>query len=148
MISCPACRRRVFTYREMLVANIEGWSTCPVCGQVARLDGLSRTLVGCTLGLLLWYTLYRGELFFSGYLFAFSTLFIIGGWRVVAAALLPLLAIEKAPDGFHLNRRQSMAMFAIIVVVAVAVDGLLSYRSPADKAEAAAAAQRMDTSPR
>lgn len=145
MKACPACKRRIFTQRDILGSNINGWVKCPACDHVARLDQMSRFLVTATLALSLFMMLLYGNIFFSGYLFVYSTIFIFAGWRLLSAAVLPLLALETAPGGFYLNRRQSIVTLVIMIVSAVALDGLLSYRSDADKADAAAAVQRVNT---
>lgn len=106
---------------------------------------MSRFLVGCPLALLLFFALLHGDLFFSSYLFVFSTIFIFGGWRIISALMLPLLALEKAPGGFYLNRRQSVALLALLIVFAIAVDVLLAYRSEADKADIEAATRNAST---
>ena len=144
MKACPACKRRIFTQNDLLGSNINGWVKCPACDHVARLDQTSRFLVTAVLPLALFLTLLYGNIFFSGYLFAYSTIFIFAGWRLLSAAALPLLALETAPGGFYLNRRQSIVTLVIMIVSAVALDGLLSYRSAADKADDATAAQRVN----
>lgn len=100
---------------------------------------MSRCLVACMLALLLCMMLFYGNLFYSGYLFVFSMIVILGGWRLLSAALLPLLSLEKVPGGTCFDRRQSIVTLAIMIVVAIVIDGLMSYRSDADKARANAA---------
>ena len=137
MIPCPGCRRRTFTHRELLGANLDGRVKCPACGELARLDEISRCLIAGVLALLLWILLLNGNIFYSGYLFVFSTLAIITGWRLLSAAALPLLSLEKAP-GVCFDRRQNIVMIGTIIITAVVIDGLLSYRSDADKRHATA----------
>jgi hypothetical protein len=146
MIACPACKRRIFTRREILGAGLDGGAKCGACGQVARLDGMSRYFVASMLALLLWMMLLYGSVFYSGYLFVFSTIVIFGGWRLLAAAALPLLSLEKAPGGTCFDRRQSVVILAIMIVVAIVIDGLMSYRSDADKAHANAASSSASAS--
>jgi hypothetical protein len=134
MIPCPGCKRRVFSGREMLAANLDGRAKCPACGQLARLDSMSRCLLACMLALLLWMLLLHGNIFDSGYLFLFSTIVIVSGWRLLCAAALPLLTLEKAPSGASFNRRQSIVTLAILIMTSVVMDGLMSYRSDADRA--------------
>ena len=142
MIACPACKRRSFTYREMLGASLDGGAQCPVCREVARLDQMSRGMIACMLALLLWMLLFYYDVFYSGYLFLFSMTVILAGWRLLSAAALPMLALETVPNGFCFDRRQTLVTLAILLVTAIAIDGLLSYRSAADKAQANAAAPR------
>jgi hypothetical protein len=136
MLACPACKKRSFSRSEIVGAGLDGGVRCPSCGQVARLDQMSRCLVACVLAVLLWIMLLYGNLFYSGYLFVFSTIAILAGWPLLLAAALPLLALEKSPGGKCFDRKQSMAMFAILIVAAIVIDGLLSYRSAADRADA------------
>ena len=133
MLACPACRKRTFTRRE-IVGTLG--AKCPACGEVARLDSMSRCLLACVLAVSLWSLLLFGNFFYSGYLFVFSTIVLLAGWPLLLAVALPLLALEKAPTGNCFDRRQTIAMFAILIVVAVVIDGLLSYRSAADRADA------------
>ena len=139
MSACPACKRRTFTRHDFLGAGLDGTAKCRACGQVARLDAMSRFFVTGVLVLLLWMILLYGNILFSGYLFIFSTIVIFGGWRLLTAAALPLITLEKAPRGTCLDRRQSVFILAIMIVVALVIDGLMSYRSDADKAHANAA---------
>ena len=111
--------------------------TCPVCGEYARLDNLSRCLVTCLLAFMLWLLMVQLQLFYRGYLFVFSMLVILGGWRLLAAATLPLLSLEKAQSRSAFDRRRSVVTVMIMMLVAIAIDGLLSYRSDADKSYAA-----------
>jgi hypothetical protein len=140
MIACPACNRPSYSSREMLGAAPAGGTRCPACGEVARLDPMSRCVVACALAMLLWVMVLYGNLFYSGYLFLFSTLVILAGWPLLSAAALPLLSLERSPDGLCLDRRQSVAMAAIMIACAVAIDAVLAYRSDADRAEAKTAA--------
>jgi hypothetical protein len=134
MIPCPGCKRRVISSREMLGASLDGPAKCPACGQLARLDSMSRCLLTCMLALLLWMLLLHGNIFDSGYLFLFSTIVILGGWRLLCAAALPLLTLEKAAGSTCFSRRQSIATLAILLVTSIVMDGLMSYRSDADRA--------------
>jgi hypothetical protein len=145
MVVCPACNRRVLTHREILAASLDGAAKCPGCGQLARLDSLSRCLVGCVLALLLWMLLLQGNLFYSGYLFVFSTIVVLAGWRLLSAATLPLLSLEKLPTCTCFNRKQSLVTLAIVIVTAIAIDVLLSYRSHADKLHANAVPPTVNT---
>jgi hypothetical protein len=144
MIACPGCKRRIIAHREILGASLDGAIVCPTCGQVGRLDGFSRCFVGCMLALLLWMMLLHGDFLFSRYLFLFSMVFILGGWRLLSAAALPLLTLEKAP-GTCFDRRQSLVMLVVLVVFAIILDGFMSYRSEADKAYASTASADADT---
>jgi hypothetical protein len=134
MIPCPACKRRIFSGREMLGTGLDGRAKCPACGGLARLDSMSRCLLACVLALLLWMLLLHGNIFESGYLFLFSTIVIISGWRLLCAAALPLLALEKVAGNTCFNRRQNIVMLAALIVTSIAIDGLMSYRSDADRA--------------
>jgi hypothetical protein len=142
MIACPACKRRVFTRREMLSASLDGKMKCPVCPAVACLDEISRCLIAGVLAVLLWILLLQGNIFYSGYLFIFSTIVIVMGWRLLSAAALPLLSLEKAPGHACFGRRQNIVTLAILIVTAIVIDGLMSYRSDADKRQAAAMSAR------
>jgi hypothetical protein len=134
MIPCPACKRRIFSGREMLGAGVDGGAKCPACGQLARLDSVSRCLVTCVLALLLWMLLLHGKILYSGYLFLFSTIVIIIGWRLLCAAALPLLSLEQMAQGRSFDRRQNIVTVAILIVTSIVIDGLLSYRSDVDRA--------------
>ena len=147
MIACPACKRRVVSQRDILNVRVDGHVKCPACGQLARLDSMSRCCVGCIVALLLFMTLLHGGFFYSHYLFLISTVFILGCPRILAAAALPLLTLERAPGSTRFTRRQNLATLGIMMVVAVAIDGLMSYRSPADNAYAAAAPATPHSSP-
>jgi hypothetical protein len=146
MIPCPACKRRTFSGRGMLGANLDGRVKCPACGQLARLDSMSRCLLTCTLALLLWMLLLHGDIFDSGYLFLFSTIVIVSGWRLLCAAALPLLTLETAAGGTCFNRRQSIVTLAILIMTSVVMDGLMSYRSDADRALGDAASPKVRVS--
>ena len=148
MIACPACKRRVFTRREMLGASLDGRMKCPVCPGVACLDEISRCLIAGVLAVLLWILLLRGNIFYSGYLFVFSTIVIVIGWRVLSAVALPLLSLEKASGHACFGRRQNIVTLAILIVTAIVIDGLMSYRSDADKRQAAAMSAREGTGSR
>ena len=145
MIACPGCKRRIIAYREILGASLDGATVCPACGQVARLDAFSRCVVACMLAMLLWMMLFHADLLFSRYLFLFSMIVILGGWRLLSAAALPLLTLEKAP-GTCFDRRQSIVMLVVLIVFAIILDGFMSYRSEADKAYASTASADGDTS--
>jgi drug/metabolite transporter (DMT)-like permease len=138
MIACPGCKRRVVTHREMLQAGLDGRLTCPACGELACLDETSRCLVTAVLALLLWMLLLHGNFFFSGYVFIVSTIVIVIGWRLLSAAALPLLSLAKAPGHGSLDRRQNIVTLAILIVTAIVIDGLMTYRSDADKRQATA----------
>ena len=144
MLACPACRKRTFTRHDI---STLGGAKCPACGHLARLDSMSRALVACALGIILWSLLLYGNLFYSGFLFVFSTIVIVVGWPLLLAIAMPLLALEKSPGGVYLDRRQSIAMLALLIVLAIGIDGLLSYRSDADKADADTMSPRVDTTP-
>jgi hypothetical protein len=118
----------------MLSASLDGRAKCPACGELARLDAMSRFLPTCLLALLLWMLLLHGNILYSGYLFLFSTIVILSGWRLLCAAALPLLSLEKVPGGTCFDRRQSIVTLAILIVTAIVIDGLMSYRSDADGA--------------
>jgi hypothetical protein len=133
MIPCPACKRRTFSGQEMLSASLDGRAKCPACGQLACLDAMSRFLLTSLLALLLWMLLLHGNIFYSGYLFLFSTVVIISGWRLLCAAALPLLSLEKAGGSACFSRKQSLVTFAILIVTSIVIDGLMSYRSEADR---------------
>ena len=138
MIACPACKRRSFTYREMLAVRLDGLAKCPACGELARMDQMSRSLLAIVLALLLWMLLLSAGIFYSGYLFIFSTVVIVIGWRLLSAAVLPVLALEQAPGHTRFDRGQNMVMLATLIVTAIFLDGLMSYRSDADNRHAAA----------
>ncbi len=133
-IACPACKRRSFGGREVLGASLDGRAKCPACGRLARLDQMSRCVLSCVLALLLWLMLLHGDILYSGYLFLFSMIVILGGSRLLAAATLPLLSLEKAEGHAGFDRRQSIVTVAILIVLAGVIDGLLAYRSDADRA--------------
>ena len=118
MIACPACKRRVVGQEELLRANLDGTVKCPVCGAFARLDQTSRFLVACPLSLLLWFALLYWDILFSGYLFLFSTIAIFAGWRLLSAAILPALALEKSRDAVWCGRTQTVVSLAIMIVTA------------------------------
>ena len=139
MVACPACKSRVYTHREILHSSLDGGATCPACGEVARLDQMSRCVVACLLAVLLWQALLYGGMFFSGYFFVFSMIVILGGWRLLSAVALPLLALEKSPDGPCLNRKQSLVAALILIVTAIGLDTFLSYRIDSDAARTTAA---------
>ena len=147
MIACPACKRAVFTHREMLRTGLDGRVTCPACDELACLDQTSRCLVTGVLALLLWMLLLHGNFFFSGYLFIVSTIVIVIGWRLLSAAALPLLSLEKAPGHSSFDRRQNIVTLAILIVTAIVIDGLMSYRSDADKRQATATSVSETTRP-
>lgn len=144
MLACPACHKRTFTRREI---STLGGAKCPACGQLARLDSMSRALVACTLAIILWSLLLYGNLFYSGFLFVFSAIVIVVGWPLLLTITMPLLALEKSPGGVYLDRRQSIGMLALLILLAIGIDGLLSYRSDADKADADTMSPRVDTTP-
>lgn len=133
MIVCPACKRRVFTRCEILCMSLDGKAKCLACGALARLDQMSRCLLTGVLALLLWLLLLHGDIFYSGYLFVFSMSVIVIGWRLLCAVAFPLLSMEIVPAQTRFDRRQNMVMLATLIVTAIVIDGLLSYRSDADK---------------
>lgn len=136
MIACPSCKRRVFTGREMLHASLDGGVECPVCGAIAQLDRLSRWTVACMLSILLPMLLLTANVFYSGHLLVVSMLFIVVAWRVFTSIGLPILALEPLPGGVCLNRKQSIATFAILLIAAVVMDAMISARIDADNAKA------------
>lgn len=142
MAACPTCKRRIFVPRDMLFMSIDGQAQCRACGALARLDQMSRFLVAAVLALFLWMLLLHGNVFFSGYLFIFSTTAIVVGWRLLCAAALPLLTLEPAPDALRYDRRHDLIAVAALFVTAAAIDGLMSYRSDADRRSAAVEAAR------
>jgi hypothetical protein len=86
------------------------------------------------LAMLLWMLLLHGNIFDSGYLFLFSTIVIVGGWRLLCATALPLLTLEKVAGSACFNHRQSIVTLAILILTSIVMDGLMSYRSDADRA--------------
>jgi hypothetical protein len=139
MIPCPACKHRVFGPRDMLWMGLDGRAKCPECGALATLTQMSRFLVLSLLALLMWLLLLEWGIFYSGYLFVFSMTAIVVGWRLLCAAALPLLSMEKVPGHVRYGRRENIVTLAALMVTAVALDGLMSYQSEADKRQAAAA---------
>jgi hypothetical protein len=148
MIACPACKRRVVGQAELLWANLDGSMQCPACGAFARLDQMSRLFIACPLALLLWFTVLSWSILFSSYLFVFSTIFILGGWRLLSAALMPILALEPYGDGTVIGRKQTFVGLAIMIGTAIIIDGFMSYRTEADTRHATAAAERPEASSR
>jgi hypothetical protein len=139
MIVCPACKRRVFSHREIVGVSLDGRAKCPACGALARLDQMSRCLVATVLALLLWLLLFYGDIFYSGYLFVLSISVILSGWRLLSALALPILSLEKVPGRTRFDRRQNIVAIAALIITGLVIDGLLSYRSEADKRQATAA---------
>ena len=142
MIACPACKRRVFGQAELLWANLDGSVQCPACGAFGCLDQVSRLLVACPLALLLWLALLYWDILFSGYLFVFSTIVILAGWRLLSAAIMPALALEKSRDGMVFDRKQTLISLAIMMGTAIAIDGFISYRTETEAGQTTAAAPR------
>jgi hypothetical protein len=134
MIACPECKRRVFGQAELLWANLDGSVKCPACGAFACLDQFSRLLVACPLSLLLWMAVLYWDILFSGYLFLFSTIVILAGWRLLSAAAMPALALEKSRDGRVFDRKHTLVSLVVMIGTAVAIDGFMSYRTEADNA--------------
>jgi hypothetical protein len=139
MIACPACKRRAVGSADLLWTNLDGSVQCPACGGLSRLDQMSRLLVSCPLALLLWLAVLHWDLLFSGYLFLFSTVVILAGWRVLSAVAMPALALERSPDGRVFDRKQTLVSLAIMIATAVLIDSFMSYRTEADSAYAATA---------
>jgi hypothetical protein len=142
MIACPACKRRVVGPAEMLRANLDGSVQCPACGAFAGLDQISRFFVACPLAFLLWLAVLYWDILFSGYLFLFSTVVILAGWRVLSAVGTPILGLEISRGGAVFNRKQTLVSLAIMIGTAVAIDGFMSYRTEAEAGQTTAAAPR------
>jgi hypothetical protein len=146
MIGCPSCKRRSFSHVEMLAASLDGALQCPACGELARLDTMSRCVVACLLAIVLSILLLYGNIFYSGYLFAISTIFVLAGWRVLCAMLLPIMSLEKSPESTRFDRRQNMVTLAILIFAAIAFDGFMTSPTDADRARMNAASPNVSAS--
>lgn len=133
-IGCPSCKRRVFSVRDMLAAPLDGTARCRVCGHVARLDLFSRWIISCTIAVILPALLLYWELFYSGHLFLFSILMILGGWRILTFVTFPFLVLEKATAKTGVDRRQSMVILAILLAAAMIIDSFMASRFEAEQA--------------
>ena len=142
MMACPGCKRRVIGAADLLRANLDGSVQCPACGAFACLDQVSRLFVACPLALLLWFALLSWDILFSGYLFLFSTVVILAGWRVLSAVGMPILGLEISRDGMIFGRKQTVVSLAIMIGTAMAIDGFISYRTDSEAGQATAAAAR------
>ena len=111
----------------MLYASLDGTAPCPVCGQVARLDLLSRWLISCVIALVLPIILLHGQVFYSGHLFFVSIVVVLGGWRILSFVGLPIFALETA-DGTAIDRRHSLWILAVLIAAAMIFDGFMSSR--------------------
>jgi hypothetical protein len=148
MIACPACKRRVFGQHELLWANLDGSVQCRACGAFACLDQVSRLLVAAPLALLLWLAVLYWGILFSGYLFLFSTVVILAGWRLLSAVAMPALALEPSRDGRNFHRKETLVSLAIMIGTATAIDSFISYRTESDAGRTTAAAPRPEPSSR
>jgi len=152
MIACPSCKRRVITRRDMLHANLDGEARCRICGKFARLDLMSRWTISCVLAVIVLPAFLYGGVFFSGHLFVISIFFVLGGWRILSAACLPIFALEPVAGRFSINGRQSILILVLLLMVAIAIDGFMSSRFEAGTAlqnegaprGSSAAAQRLN----
>ena len=127
-LDCPSCKRKSFTRNDMLYASIDGTARCRACGRVARLDLLSRWMISCVIALVLPALLLYGNIFYSGHLFVVSLVTIVVGWRVLSLLAFPLLTLEVAPGNFTLQRRQSIFLAIVMLLVAAIIDGFMASR--------------------
>ncbi len=132
MIACPNCKRRVFTRRDMMCATLDGGARCRICGRIARLDLISRLMISCVLAIVLLPVFMYGGIFYSGHLFLISVVFVLGGWRILSSAGLPFLALEAVAGRASIDRRQSILILVLLLVVAIALDGFMSSRFEGD----------------
>jgi hypothetical protein len=131
---CPSCKRWVFTRRDLFYAPLDGTAQCRACGRTARLDLLSRWVLSCAIALILWNVLLFGGIFYSGHLFLVSMLVIFAAWRLLSAAVFPVIALEEAPDGSPFDRRKSMVAIALLLVAAMIFDSFIASRFESDDA--------------
>ena len=141
MIACPTCNRRVITRRDMLYANLDGTARCRACGRTARVDLFGRWIISCLLVMVLATLLLYCGLFYSGHLFFVSIVFVLGGWRALSWSFAPILTLEPVPDGSPFNRRNGFAVFVVLLVAAITIDGVMSSRFEPEDAHEAQEAQ-------
>lgn len=130
---CPSCKRWVFTRRDLFYGPLDGTAQCPACGATARLDLLSRWVISCAIALILWNVLLFGGVFYSGHLFLVSMVVIFGLWRLLCAAVFPMIALEAVPDS-PFDRTKSMLAIAVLLVAAIVFDGFMASRFESDDA--------------
>jgi hypothetical protein len=134
LIACPSCRRRVFTRRNMLYAALDGTARCRVCGRSARLDMLSRWLLSCVLAVLLPAALLYANVFYSGHLYVFSIVVVLGAWRALSILGLPYLTLEAVPERTDVDRKASAFALGAMLLAAVLLDGFIASRIDAEMA--------------
>lgn len=142
MISCPSCRRKVYTRRHLLRAKLDGTTRCAACGRTARIDLFGRWIIACLLAILLSTALLYFDLFFSGHLFLASIFIVFGGWRALSWLLAPILSMETVPGGSPFERSNGVAAFVALVIAAVVIDSFMSARFEADDPQMREAAPR------
>lgn len=127
VITCPSCKRNVFTRRDIMYAPLEGRVQCRFCGRAARLDLLGRWIILAVLALMLPGLLLYGGVFYSGHLFVVSIFIILIAWALLALLCFPLLTLE-AVDGRSLDRAQGTMMLIVILVAAMLLDVFIASR--------------------
>jgi len=142
VIACPTCNRRVITRRDLLYANLDGTARCRACGRTARVDPFGRWIISCLLVMVLATLLLYCGLFYSGHLFLISIVFVLGGWRALSWSFAHILTLEPVPEGSPFDRKNGVVVFVVLLVAAIAIDGVMSSRfEPEDAQEAQDARQ-------
>ena len=131
MLSCPHCKRRVFTRLDIVYAPLQGRVQCRFCGSAAQFDLLSRWIFLSTVSLSLPGVLLYGNVFYSGHLLVISMFIILIAWCVFSFLCFPLLTLEQA-TGSGLNRTQGTMMLAVLLLAAMLLDGFIASRIDAD----------------
>ena len=132
-IPCPGCKRPVFSLHDILYAPLDGTARCRVCGRIARLDLFSRWMISCAIAVILPALLLYWELFYSGHLFVISILFILVTWRILTLVAFAILALEIVAVRTRVDRKESVVILAILLVAAIALDGLMASRFEPDE---------------
>jgi hypothetical protein len=122
----------------MLYAALDGTARCRVCGRAARLDMLSRWLLSCVLAVLLPAALLYANVFYSGHLYVFSIVVVLGAWRALSILGLPYLTLEAVPERTDVDRKASAFALGAMLLAAVLLDGFIASRIDAEMARESA----------
>lgn len=128
VITCPSCKRGVFTRRDLLYATLDGMAQCGSCGRIARLDVSIRWIFSCVLAIILPNVLLYGGVFYSGHLFLVSTFLILGAWGILSWVGFPFLTLEVVPGGSPVDRRKSILILLVFLVSVIIIDSYMRTR--------------------
>jgi hypothetical protein len=95
---------------------------------------LSRWLLSCVLAVLLPAALLYANVFYSGHLYVFSIVVVLGAWRALSIVGLPYLTLEAVQERTDVDRKANAFALGAMLLAALLLDGFIASRIDADMA--------------